>query len=338
MRNQAINATFDCFKKNPDSSQDKENTNSKCIRGGQETNVEQIQDILNQNSQNIQGSNLLEEDEFYGNNISTGQRTDSLLSQNNSNDSEENNEKNKKPNFIKKSDFIGIENKKEQKNSFTFGYYASSLDLIKNIEEREKEIREIRNIIDINKYKPYIPNKFRNKPQNIYQKNQNENSIHISEQNKDSKQFKNFDQNNIQVNEPNYSFFENPNNIRLNASNLRLNPGGINFRNNIHFSASNNQFNPYGINSDFDLSSLPIKLSKLIKTIPIDNKIAISIYKEIPGSFYKLVEYKTANNNLNENNIINNYYFHDVNEAYNFINEYIKKEGISIFNSDGIKK
>ena len=48
-----------------------------------------------------------------------------------------------------------------------------------------------------------------------------------------------------------------------------------------------------------------------------------------------MVEYGLKNNIHNENNIINNYYFHDVEEAYNFI---IQNEENMKLNSNRIKK
>ena len=110
MRNRAINANFECFKKSSNTSHEKENTQSTCIRGGKETNLEQIEEVY-QNRQNETSSDLIQDLESFGDNISTGQRTDSRLSQNNINISEENKDKNQNQNYIEK------ENKTEQKTS-----------------------------------------------------------------------------------------------------------------------------------------------------------------------------------------------------------------------------
>ena len=107
------------------------------------------------------------------------------------------------------------------------------------------------------------------------------------------------------------------------------------FRNNIQFSASNNQFNPLFPNSNFSLSSLGIKIQKLIIKIQINNDKAITAYEDKANSKNKLVQYGLKNNIHNENNIINNYYFHDVEEAYNFI---IQREENMKLNSNEIKK
>jgi len=109
MRNRAINANFECFKKSSNTSQEKENTQSTCIRGGSETNLEQIEEVY-QNRQNETRSDLIQDLESFGDNISTGQRTDSRLNQNNINVSEESKDKNQNQNYIEK------ENKTEQKN------------------------------------------------------------------------------------------------------------------------------------------------------------------------------------------------------------------------------
>lgn len=283
MRNRAINANFDCFKKSSNTSHEKENTQSTCIRGGTETNLEQIEEVY-QNRQNETRSDLIQVLDF-GDNISTGQRTDSRSSQNNINVSEENKDKNQ--NYIEK------ENKTEQKTSSILEYYSSDMEAIKKDQEKEKEKSKIKKVIDAGNIKPYTPIKDRIKHKNI--------NIH------------------------NFRFFGIPNNIGFNAPNYQLNQNQIYSRNNIQLSSSTNQFNPYYIDSDFPLSSLNINIAKLIKTIRINDETAISIYKEYPSYIYRLVEYKLENNNHNENKIINNYYFLDVKEAFNFVNEYIKR-------------
>ena len=125
---------------------------------------------------------------------------------------------------------------------------------------------------------------------------------------------------------------EIPNNIKFKAPNYRLNLAEKFFRNNIQFSASNNQFNPLFPNSNFSLSSLGIKIQKLIKKTQINNDTALSVYEDKVNSIYKLVEYELKNNIHNENSIINNYYFRDVEEAYNFI---IQNEENMKLNSNG---
>lgn len=286
MRNRAINANFDCFKKSSNTSHEKENTQSTCIRGGTETNLEQIEEVY-QNRQNETRSDLIQDLESFGDNISTGQRTDSRLSQNNINVSEENKDKNQNQNYIEK------EKKTEQKTSSILEYYSSYMEAIKKDQEKEKEKSKIKKVIDAGNIKPYTPIKDRIKHKNI--------------------------------NIPNFRFFGIPSNIGFNAPNYQLNQNQIYSRNNIQLSSSTNQFNPYYIDSDFPLSSLNINIAKLIKTIRINDETAISIYKEYPSYIYRLVEYKLENNNHNENKIINNYYFLDVKEAFNFVNEYIKR-------------
>ena len=287
MRNQAINATFDCFKKSSNTSHEKEDTKSICIRGGTETNLEQIEEVY-QNRQNETRSDLIQDLESFGDNISTGQRTDSRSSQNNINVSEENKDKNQNQNYIEK------ENKTEQKTSSILEYYSSYMEAIKKDQEKEKEKSKIKKVIDAGNIKPYTPIKDRIKHKNI----------------------------NIQ----NFRFFGIPSNIGFNAPNYQLNQNQIYSRNNIQLSSSTNQFNPYYIDSDFSLSSLNINIAKLMKTIRINDETAISIYKEYPGDTYRLVEYRLENNNHNENNIINNYYFHDIKDALNYVNEYFKRE------------
>ena len=286
MRNRAINANFDCFKKSSNTSHEKENTQSTCIRGGIETNLELIEEVY-QNRQNETRSDLIQDLESFGDNISTGQRTDSRLSQNNINVSEENKDKNQNQNYIEK------ENKTEQKTSSILEYYSSYMEAIKKDQEKEKEKSKIKKVIDAGNIKPYTPIKDRIKHKNI--------NIH------------------------NFRFFGIPSNIGFNAPNYQLNQNQIYSRNNIQLSSSTNQFNPYYIDKDFPLSSLNIIIAKLIKTIRINDETAISIYKEYPSYIYRLVEYKLENNNHNENKIINNYYFLDVKEAFNFVNEYIKR-------------
>ena len=312
MRNQAINATFDCFKKSSNTSHEKEDTKSICIRGGTETNLDQIEEVY-QNRQNETHSDLFQDLESFGDNISTGQRTDSRLNQSNINVSEENKEKNIKQNFIEK------ENKTEQKTSFLLEYYSSYIESIKKDKEKKKEISKIKKVIDAGNIKPYIPIKYRIEPQNNNTKDQSENRT----QNQ---------------NISNLEFFGIPNNIGFNVPNYQLNQNQTCLRNNIQFSTSTNQFNPYVINSDFSLSSLNINIAKLMKTIRINDETAISIYKEYPGDTYRLVEYRLENNNHNENNIINNYYFHDIKDALNYVNEYFKREEKTKLNSEGIKK
>ena len=97
------------------------------------------------------------EAELYGDNISTGQRTDSGLNQSSINNSEENNlesknnvisqenkEKNKnkkkRKNFVRKSDCLEGESITQQTNSMTFKYYSSSLNYLK--EGRKKRRKE----------------------------------------------------------------------------------------------------------------------------------------------------------------------------------------------------
>ena len=167
------------------------------------------------------------------------------------------------------------------------------MEAIKKDQEKEKEKSKIKKVIDAGNIKPYTPIKDRIKHKNI--------NIH------------------------NFRFFGIPSNIGFNAPNYQLNQNQIYSRNNIQLSSSTNQFNPYYIDSDFSLCSLNINIAKLIKTIRINDETAISIYKEYPSYIYRLVEYKLENNNHNENKIINNYYFLDVKEAFNFVNEYIKK-------------
>lgn len=266
MRNRAINANFDCFKKSSNTSHEKENTQSTCIRGGTETNLEQIEEVY-QNRQNETRSDLIQDLESFGDNISTGQRTDSRLSQNNINVSEESKDKNQNQNYIEK------ENKTEQKTSSILEYYSSYMEAIKKDQEKEKEKSKIKKVIDAGNIKPYTPIKDRIKHKNI--------NIH------------------------NFRFFGIPSNIGFNAPNYQLNQNQIYSRNNIQLSSCTNQFNPYYIDSDFPLSSLNINIAKLIKTIRINDETAISIYKEYPSYIYRLVEYKLENNNHNENKIIN---------------------------------
>ena len=77
MRNQAINATFECYKKRSKSFDDK--TKSSCVKGGEEGNFFQIADELNKNIQNEQDLDFFKENELYGDNIRTMPRTVSLL-------------------------------------------------------------------------------------------------------------------------------------------------------------------------------------------------------------------------------------------------------------------
>ena len=209
------------------------------------------------------------------------------MSQNNTNVSEESKDKNQNQNYIEK------ENKTEQKTSSILEYYSSDMEAIKKDQEKEKEKSKIKKVIDAGNIKPYTPIKDRIKHKNI--------NIH------------------------NFRFFGIPSNIGFNAPNYQLNQNQIYSRNNIQLSSCTNQFNPYYNDSDFPLSSLNINIAKLIKTIRINDETAISIYKEYPSYIYRLVEYKLENNNHNENKIINNYYFLDVKEAFNFVNEYIKR-------------
>ena len=159
MRNRAINANFDCFKKSSNTSHEKENTQSTCIRGGTETNLEQIEEVY-QNRQNETRSDLIQVLDF-GDNISTGQRTDSRSSQNNINVSEENKDKNQNQNYIEK------ENKTEQKTSSILEYYSSDMEAIKKDQEKEKEKSKIKKVIDAGNIKPYTPIKDRIKHKNI---------------------------------------------------------------------------------------------------------------------------------------------------------------------------
>ena len=232
MRNRAINANFECFKKSSNTSHEKENTHSTCIRGSTETNLEQIEEVY-QNRQNETRSDLIQVLDF-GDNISTGQRTDSRSSQNNINVSEENKDKNQNQNYIEK------ENKTEQKTSSILEYYSSYMEAIKKDQEKEKEKSKIKKVIDAGNIKPYTPIKDRIKHKNI--------NIH------------------------NYRFFGIPSNIGFNAPNYQLNQNQIYSRNNIQLSSCTNQFNPYYIDSDFPLSSLNINIAKLIKTIRINDE------------------------------------------------------------------
>ena len=220
----------------------------------------------------------------------------------------------------------------KQKNAFQIGNYTPNIDNIINDDEKEKIRNTIKQLIETKNIKPYIPKKDRFKPTNIYQKNQNENCFHTIGQSMEPNQFTYFNQNKIQINGPNYQFLEIPNNIKFKAPNYRLNLAEKFFRNNIQFSASNNQFNPLFPNSNFSLSSLGIKIQKLIIKIQINNDKAITAYEDKANSNNKLVEYGLKNNIHNENNIINNYYFHDVEEAYNFI---IQNEENMKLNSNG---
>lgn len=346
MRNQAINATFECYKKRSKSFDDK--TKSSCVKGGEEGNFFQIEDELNKNIQNEQDLDFFKENELYGDNIRTMPRTVSLLNKKVFSRSEENKPskkidslfqgkkvKKKGPNFILKSDFLKNGNKMEQKNSFQIGNYTPNIDNIINDDEKEKIRNSIKQSIETENIKPYIPKKDRNKPLNIYQKNQSENCFHTIGQSMEPNQYTYFNQNKIQINGPNYQFLEIPNNIKFKAPNYRLNLAEKFFRNNIQFSASNNQFNPLFPNSNFSLSSLGIKIQKLIIKIQINNDKAITAYEDKASSNNKLVEYGLKNNIHNENNIINNYYFHDVEEAYNFI---IQREENMKLNSIEIKK
>ena len=74
--------------------------------------------------------------------IKTGQRTDSRLSQNNINVSEESKDKNQNQNYIEK------ENKTEQKTSSILEYYSSYMEAIKKDQEKEKEKSKIKKVID----------------------------------------------------------------------------------------------------------------------------------------------------------------------------------------------
>ena len=243
--------------------------------------------------------------------------------------------KKKGPNFVLKSDFLKNGNKMEQKNSFQMGNYTQNIDDIINDDEKEKIRNTIKQLIETENSKQYIPKKDRNKPLNIYKKNQNQNCFHIFGQSMEPNQFTYFNQNKIQINGPNYKFLENPDNIKFKAPNYGFNQAENFFRNNIQFSASNNQFNPLFPNSNFSLSSLGIKIEELKKKILINNDTAITVYEDKVNSSSKLVEYGLKNNIHNENNIINNYYFHDVEEAHNFI---IQRELNMKLNSNGIKK
>ena len=131
--------------------------------------------------------------------------------------------KKKGPNFILKSDFLKNGNKMEQKNSFQIGNYTPNIDNIINDDEKEKIRNSIKQSIETENIKPYIPKKDRNKPLNIYQKNQSENCFHTIGQSMEPNQYTYFNQNKIQINGPNYQFLEIPNNIKFKAPNYRLN-------------------------------------------------------------------------------------------------------------------
>ena len=110
MINHQINANFESLRKSSKSPNANENSKSICVRGGIETNIEQIEEeIINQNGQNVKDSVLDKEAELYGDNISTGQRTDSGLNQSSINNSEENN-------LESKNNVISQENKEKNKN------------------------------------------------------------------------------------------------------------------------------------------------------------------------------------------------------------------------------
>ena len=109
MINHQINANFESLRKSSKSPNANENSKSICVRGGIETNIEQIEEIINPNGQNVNDSVLDKEAELYGDNISTGQRTDSGLNQSSINNSEENN-------LESKNNVISQENKEKNKN------------------------------------------------------------------------------------------------------------------------------------------------------------------------------------------------------------------------------
>ena len=63
------------------------------------------------------------------------------------------------------------------------------IDNIINDDEKEKIRNTIKQSIEIENIKPYIPKKDRNKPLNIYQKNQSENCFHTIGQSMEPNQY-----------------------------------------------------------------------------------------------------------------------------------------------------